>query len=1150
MGRKAATENAEDQEDDGLASLSLLAQNAGKLPARILSCAFHPESRVWAYVRMVEKADRGSLLHGFTHQVEKSRSSQATCKFCGEKIMKDSLRIGYPTKDHRGDYGAVQCWLHVGCARKGDKAVVALAKGGDAALTKRLYGYESLSEEERVLLCDDLLRPASADDEDPTKLLPPAESAPKQLPQAPAPAQLTVALLPFQAEGLHWLLEREADLDTRGGVLADEMGMGKTLQTISLILANQASGPTLVVCPAAAMLQWRNEILRFVETGSLEVEIYYGFDRKKLDFDGKANTIVLTTYQTLEADFRVEVNQHKVPCKWCQRLFLPEKLKYHQKYFCGPDAQRTEKQSKQDRNLSTEMKDTAVKKMKIGGMETDIVLNPLNAIRGASTSAARRLARKTSETKDISEVMEQQGASSSSATSSAAPPPYCPFPVGVLPEEARANLGFGLSANGAGSPSAKGRGKGGRGRGCKRRKADETSETVAEGNVTESARTTPAKKLKFKCKFKLSGQTPVKANEPSSSAPMLPPSGVAFGKFTLKKTPEHKAIDLDESDNSDLELMGEVDTTSGTVLCGSGKADESSGNASGIDQTDAASALQREVVDKSSGSNSSPAKDTVRVCKEYKPASNSCTDMATSLPPRPDSEDDDDRGVLDLSKSPLFRTRWGRIVLDEAHRIKGRTNSTAQAAFALHARKRWCLSGTPIQNRVGELYSLVRFLRFHPFAHYVCKKKGCNCTSLHYRFDPETSRCDKCGCTKMQHRSYFASTISNPIMKFGFIGAGRAAMETLRTEVVDRIILRRTKAERQADINLPPLEIKIRRDALSPDEQDFYKSMYTASLTKFDTYVDRGTLLHNYAHVFDLIMRLRQAVDHPYLIVHGSLKTAESIPTASRGNVDVCALCQDDVDDPANRVVAACGHSFHRDCVSEYLEEAPELPSGGIGCPTCFAPLTVNLEEADVEEGESIEVPQTFTKKSSIMQRIKSSEFKSSTKIEALMQELKTMIAKDSGSKALVFSQFTSFLEIIEWRMKREGISSAKLTGSISIQARSNMIISFQTDPSLKVLLISLKAGGEGLNLQAADHIFVMDPWWNPAAELQAIQRAHRIGQTRPVYATRLVASDTIEDKIIELQQKKQSVFDCTIGNSNQALARLTSEDIQFLFQQ
>jgi len=695
--------------------------------------------------------------------------------------------------------------------------------------------------------------------------------------------------------------------------------------------------------------------------------------------------------------------------------------------------------------------------------------------------------------------MDQQGAGSSSAASSSdARPAFVPFPVAVLPEEARAHLGF--------SPSS--RCEDPLGRGQKRKVSAESCrmpelETLTPSPAQPKAKPTPAKR-KFKCQFKMSCPTP-SPHKPDVNAAVSPiPSPLGAG-WMLRAGTCSKAIDLDDAD-SDLEMLGEMPGYIRTSTV--------SGGSTGA-QPDGTAA-------------------------------------ETLLPPPPGIEHEDDRGDLDLSSSSLFRTRWERVILDEAHRIKGRINSTAQAAFALHAKTRFCLSGTPIQNRVGELYAIVRFLRFYPYAHYICSKKGCKCSSLHYRFNSE-QRCDGCGHSKMQHRSHFSSTVSNPIKKYGFIGAGKTAMETLRSDVIERILLRRTKIERHADLNLPSLNIKIRRDALSAEETDFYKSMYTSMRTQFDTYVDRGTVLHNYAHVFDLIMRLRQAVDHPYLIVHGSLKSGASgpIPTDSRGEADVCALCQDDVDSPSERVVAQCGHSFHRDCVSEYLEQAPELPSGGIGCPTCFAPLTVNLEEADTEEAEEMEVPLASTKrKPSIMQRIKSSKFKSSTKIEALMQEIKKMMDASAGSKALVFSQFVNFLELIEWRLKREGVSCGKVTGSMSIQSRSNIIISFQTDPSLKVLLISLKAGGEGLNLQAADHIFIMDPWWNPASELQAIQRAHRIGQTRPVYATRLVASNTIEDKIIELQEKKQSVFDCTIGNSNKALSRLTKEDIQFLFQQ
>merc|ERR1712154_264110 len=114
--------------------------------------------------------------------------------------------------------------------------------------------------------------------------------------------------------------------------------------------------------------------------------------------------------------------------------------------------------------------------------------------------------------------------------------------------------------------------------------------------------------------------------------------------------------------------------------------------------------------------------------------------------------------------------------------------------------------------------------------------------------------------------------------------------------------------------------------------------MFMRSRTKFDTFVDKGTILHNYAHVFDLIMRLRQAVGHPYLIVHGSLRLDQGpMPSQSHGESDVCCLCQDDITELGAKVVAQCGHAFHRECSVDYLEQAPELPSGGIGCPACFA---------------------------------------------------------------------------------------------------------------------------------------------------------------------------------------------------------------------
>jgi len=127
--------------------------------------------------------------------------------------------------------------------------------------------------------------------------------------------------------------------------------------------------------------------------------------------------------------------------------------------------------------------------------------------------------------------------------------------------------------------------------------------------------------------------------------------------------------------------------------------------------------------------------------------------------------------------SPLHNLLFWRIVLDEAHYIKARNSSTAKSAYALTAVHRWCLSGTPLQNRVSELYSLIRFLRISPVANYFCRRaSGCDCEELHYRMD-EDSKCRKCGHSKVQHYSYFNKFVLNPIQRDGYTGSGRQVSE-------------------------------------------------------------------------------------------------------------------------------------------------------------------------------------------------------------------------------------------------------------------------------------------------------------------------------------------------------------------------------------
>ncbi|MBK8096523.1 MAG: DEAD/DEAH box helicase [Planctomycetes bacterium] len=166
-----------------------------------------------------------------------------------------------------------------------------------------------------------------------------------------------------------------------------------------------------------------------------------------------------------------------------------------------------------------------------------------------------------------------------------------------------------------------------------------------------------------------------------------------------------------------------------------------------------------------------------------------------------------------------------------------------------------------------------------------------------------------------------------------------------------------------------------------------------------------------------------------------------------------------------------------------------------------------------------------------------------SAKLDALLPQLSELT--DEGHKVLVFSQFTTFLDLVEPRLRAAGIRFERLDGST--RDRAARVERFQQDAAVQVFLISLKAGGFGLNLTAADYVFVLDPWWNPAAEMQAIDRAHRIGQKRVVHAYRLVCKDTVEERVLELQQQKKALCEAILGNERSLLQDLTREDLAML---
>jgi SNF2 family DNA or RNA helicase len=166
-------------------------------------------------------------------------------------------------------------------------------------------------------------------------------------------------------------------------------------------------------------------------------------------------------------------------------------------------------------------------------------------------------------------------------------------------------------------------------------------------------------------------------------------------------------------------------------------------------------------------------------------------------------------------------------------------------------------------------------------------------------------------------------------------------------------------------------------------------------------------------------------------------------------------------------------------------------------------------------------------------------EAATSSKVEALMDALGDVVA--DGHKALVFSQWTSLLDRVEPHLGAAAIPFVRLDGAT--RDRGAVVEEFQRDGGPPVMLVSLTAGGTGLNLTAADHVFLMDPWWNPAVEDQAADRAHRIGQERPVLVYRMVAKDTVEERVLGLQERKRRVAEAALGEGGGA-ASITREDV------
>lgn len=411
-----------------------------------------------------------------------------------------------------------------------------------------------------------------------------------------------------------------------------------------------------------------------------------------------------------------------------------------------------------------------------------------------------------------------------------------------------------------------------------------------------------------------------------------------------------------------------------------------------------------------------------------------------------------DDGII-KENSKIHAIHYHRLILDEAHNIKSRTTGVARACFALRADHKWCLSGTPVQNRIGEFFSLLRFLEIRPFACYFCK--ACPCAQLHWS-QTESKKCTHCNHSGFNHVSIFNQELLNPITQGMDDELRREGLAKLRL-VTDRIMLRRMKRDYTASMELPPKDVVIHNEFFGEIERDFSTSIMSNTTRQFDTYVSRGVMLNNYANIFGLIMQMRQVANHPDLILKKHAQGGQ--------NVLVCCICDETAEEP---IRSRCHHEFCRECAKNYVKSFEQDASPD--CPRCHIPLAIDFDQPDIEQDED------HVKKNSIINRIKMEDWTSSTKIEMLVYDLYKLRSRKQTHKSIVFSQFTSMLQLVEWRLRRAGFNTVMLDGSMSPAQRQRSIEYFMNNTHVEVFLVSLKAGGVALNLTEASRVFIIDP--------------------------------------------------------------------------
>eukprot|EP01083_Nonionella_stella_P237206 832369_1 len=520
----------------------------------------------------------------------------------------------------------------------------------------------------------------------------------------------------------------------------------------------------------------------------------------------------------------------------------------------------------------------------------------------------------------------------------------------------------------------------------------------------------------------------------------------------------------------------------------------------------------------------------------------------------------------------LFKLNKGffdRIVVDESHEIKkiDTVRSKAICTMASRCKYKWCLTGTPVHNDIT--YDLGGACRFLGIKHatYVEKFKLTDKEKdSELKLKPKFSK---------QKKKSMWLDVSNEF-----------CLNRIKT-FIKPIMLRRTKKYVLAN-DFPEKEEIIVKCALSEEERVIYNKNYDEAKKQYAQFKTTKNVMSRYVHLLGMLTKLRKICTHPCMVFNRAslldqegntnvMDFASTTDVLDRMHEDIvrrinemsslieyeCPICFE-LTELNGVVLSNCGHVFCRDCCEELERQL---------CPICRGRFTSRdmvriehvlkskqLDEKHKEEFETYKV-HGIEKKSGdegADEEIDYGKYDellekycdpmcASSKINALMERLEYIEQHHNGDKVLVFSNFTHCFKIIGQTLKDKDIEYIKFDSSLSRKQRAKTLDYFNKSEECKVLLISARCASVGLNLMCANHVIFVDPRVNPGLDNQAIGRCWRIGQNKTVYVSRLIMENTIEEKILSMQQGKDSTEDTELVNLKQK-SRLNERDYDELF--